>query len=74
MFFISLSSTALGLSTVIVALVSGGAFTLMGVIAHEEYGNRNVAKMLVIFMTVGAIGIFIYEVIIFNHIYAHMAS
>lgn len=74
MFFISLSTVALYLAVVIVGFVSGGTFTLMGIIAHEDYGPKYIARILGIFMTGAAVGILIFDVIVFDLIYAAFAS
>lgn len=66
MFFIDVSSLALFLSVVIVAFVSGSSFTLAGIVAHEDYGAKHFNKILGIFMTGGAIGILVFDELIFD--------
>lgn len=66
MFFIDVSSFALLLSVMIVALVSGSSFVLAGQIAHEDYGSKHFIKILGIFMTGAAIGILIFEELVFD--------
>ena len=61
MFFIGVSSLA-GLCAMIIAgIVFGSVLTLMTVIAHEDYGGKNIPKILGAFMTPGAVGILIFE-------------
>ena len=69
MFFISVSSLALSLAVIIVGFVSGGTFTLMGIIAHEDYGPKYIAKILGIFMTGAAVGILIFDEVVFDIMY-----
>ena len=59
---------------VIVGFVSGGTFTLMGIIAHEDYGAKHSAKVLGTFMTAGAVGILIFEELVFDFLYGSFAS
>lgn len=61
MFFISILSLASLLSIILVGFISGGSFTLIGIIAHEDYGTKNVAKILGVIMTGAAIGIFLFD-------------
>ena len=61
MFFIGISSLAGLLAMIIAGLVFGSIMTLITVIAHEDYGGKNIPKILGAFMTAGAVGILIYE-------------
>lgn len=61
MFFVSLIPLASLLATIIVGFISGGSFTLVGVIAHEDYGTKNVAKILGTIMTGAAGAILVYD-------------
>lgn len=66
MFFIDVSNLALLLSVMIVAFVSGSSFVLAGQIAHEDYGGKHFNKILGIFMTGAAVGILIFEELVFD--------
>jgi len=66
MFFISFSSLALYISIILVAFISGGSFTVIGVISHEDYGLRYIMKILGFFMTGAAIGILIFDELVFD--------
>lgn len=66
MFFISFSTLALTLAIIIVGFTSGGAFCLIGIIAHEDYGTKNVSKILGYLMTGAAIGILIFDELVFD--------
>lgn len=46
---------------IVAGIVYGSILTLMTVISHEDYGGKNIPKILGAFMTAGAIGILIYE-------------
>jgi MFS family permease len=74
MFFISVSTLALYVAMMIVGFVEGGTFVLAGIIAHEDYGSKKYAKILGIFMTGAALGIFLFEKVIFDWIYSATAS
>ncbi len=74
MFFVSLSSLALTLAIIIVGFVSGGTFCLVGIITHEDYGTRNVSKILGYLMTGAAIGILIFDELIFDQMYHAFTS
>lgn len=74
MFFISVSALALYIAVIIVGFISGGTFTLMGIIAHEDYGTKNVPKILGVFMTGAAVGIFIFDELIFDLMYRAFAT
>jgi MFS family permease len=74
MFFISVSSLALYFAVIIVGFVSGGTFTLMGIIAHEDYGPKYIAKILGIFMTGAATGILLFDEVVFDLMYRSFAS
>jgi len=74
MFFIDVSSLALLLSVMIVAFVSGSSFVLAGQIAHEDYGSKHYNKILGIFMTGAAVGILIFEELVFDQLYYWFSS
>jgi MFS family permease len=74
MFFVNMSSFSLYIAVIIVGFVSGGTFTLMGIIAHEEHGHKHVGKILGIFMTAGAVGIIFFDEVVFDLLYHAMAS
>ncbi len=66
MFFIDTLPLANFASVVIVAFISGGSFTLAGIIAHEDYGAKHYNKILGIFMTGAAVGILIFDQLVFG--------
>lgn len=66
MFFIDMSSFALMVAVMIVAFVSGSSFVLAGQIAHEDYGSKHYTKILGIFMTGAAVGILIFDELVFD--------
>ena len=74
MFLVDTVPLALFLSVIIVAFISGGSFTLAGIIAHEDYGSKHYNKILGIFMTGAAAGIFIYDELVFGFMYNFFAS
>ncbi len=74
MFFISVSSIILYIAVLMVSFLSGGTFTLMGVIAHEDYGVQHCSKILGLYMTGAAIGIFIFDILVFDQMYEMFAS
>lgn len=74
MFLIDMVPLALFFSVVIVAFVSGGSFTLAGIIAHEDYGAKHYNKILGIFMTGAAAGIFIFDELVFGLMYSFFSS
>ena len=74
MFFIDVSSLALLLAVIIVAFVSGSSFVLAGQIAHEDYGTKHYSKILGIFLTGAAAGIFIFEELVFDQMYYWFSS
>lgn len=74
MLFVSVSGPALFLAVILVGFVSGSTFTIMGVVAHEEYGLGNVTKILAMLMTASAVGIFIFEEVIFSWMYDFFAN
>lgn len=74
MFFISYSSAALMLANVLVGFLSGSTFTIMGVIAHEEYGIGNISRILAMLMTASAVGILVFEEFVFDWMYAFFAT
>ena len=53
------------LAMIIAGVVYGSILTLIAVIAHEDYGGKNIPKILGAFMTAGAVGILLYEQLIF---------
>jgi hypothetical protein len=57
------------ISMIIIAFTQGGSFTLAGIIAHEDYGSKYYNKILGIFMTGAAIGILIYDELVFDQMY-----
>ena len=61
MFFSGLSSLAQLCAMILAGLVYGSTFVLITVIAHEDYGGKNIPKILGAFMTAGAVGILIFE-------------
>ena len=69
MFFIDVSGLALLLAVMIVAFVSGSSFVLAGQIAHEDYGSKHFNKILGIFMTGAAVGILVFEELVFDQLY-----
>lgn len=74
MFFISLSSLAMYLALGICGFVQGGSFTLIAVISHEDYGSKHVSKILGFLLTGGALGIFIFDELVFDQVYGMFAS
>lgn len=74
MFFVALSSFAQYVAVIIVGFVSGGAFCLIGIISHEDYGTKWVSKIIGYFMTGAAFGILIFDEIIFDVLYNMFAS
>lgn len=74
MFFISVSSLASFLAICIVGFTSGGAFTLIGIISHEDYGTKHVTKILGFLMTGAAFGILIFDELVFDIMYNSFAS
>lgn len=74
MFFISLSTLALYLAIVMVGFVQGSSYVLVGIITHENYGTKNVARILGTIMTAGAIGILIFDELILDRFYNVFAS
>jgi MFS family permease len=62
------------LSVIIVAFSEGGLFVLAGIIAHEDYGSKKYTKILGIFMTGAAVGILIFEKLVFDYLYNMMAT
>jgi len=66
MFFISMSGLAHFVATSLSAYVAGAIFVLVGVIAHEDYGTNNLHKILGFQMTGAAIGIFVFDFLIFD--------
>ena len=74
MFFISVSGLALYIAVIIVGFISGGTFTLMGIIAHEDYGSKHLAKALGLFMTAAAVGILIFDELVFDFMYNSFAT
>ena len=66
MFFIDTMPLANMVSVIIVAFISGGSFTLAGIIAHEDYGSKHYNKILGVFMTGAAIGILIFDQLVFG--------
>ena len=74
MFFIDVSNLALLLSVMIVAFVSGSSFVLAGQIAHEDYGGKHFNKILGFFMTGAAVGILVFEELVFDQMYSWFSS
>jgi hypothetical protein len=74
MFFINILPIGHWLAMLFTSIAYGGTFTLMGIIAHESYGVHSFAKVLGTFMTAGAVGILIYEQIIFVTFYSFFSS
>lgn len=74
MFFIEYSSLALLISVIIVAFVEGSCFTVAGQIAHEDYGGKHYGKILGIFLTGAAVGIFIFQELVFDRLYPWFAT
>jgi hypothetical protein len=74
MFFVSLSTLASLLAVIIVGFVSGGCFTLIGIIAHEDYGTKWVSKIIGYLMTGAAFGILIFDKLLFDLLYRAFAS
>jgi hypothetical protein len=74
MFFISLSSLAMYISLGLCGFIQGGSFTLVAVISHEDYGSKHVSKILGFILTGGAIGILIFDEIVFDQVYSMFAS
>jgi len=48
-----------------VGFVQGGCFVLIGIIAHEEYGIKKYIKVVGYMLSAGALGIFIFDMLIF---------
>ena len=59
---------------IIVGFVSGGCFCLIGIIAQENYGTKRIAKVIGYLMTGAAVGIFVFEMVIFEILYSQFAS
>jgi len=74
MLFVAVSGPALFIAVILTGFVSGSTFTIMGVVAHEEYGPGNVTKILAILMTSAAAGILLFEEVIFSWMYAFFAN
>ena len=74
MFFVSVSSLALYIAVIISGFASGGTFTLMGIIAHEDYGPKYCAKIIGAFMTAAAVGILIFDELVFDLLYKASAT
>jgi hypothetical protein len=74
MYFINIIPLAMMITVILVGFASGSTFTLMGVIAHEEYGLGNINRILAILMTSAAIGIFVFDELIFDWMYESFAS
>ena len=74
MFFVSVSSLAQFLAIIIVGFTSGGSFCLIGIIAHEDYGTKHVSKILGYLMTGAAIGILVFDELLFDILYNMFAS
>jgi MFS family permease len=66
MFFIDTIPLANYIAVIIVAVVSGGSFTLAGIISHEDYGSKHYNKILGIFMTGAAGGILLFDQLVFG--------
>ena len=71
MFFVNVSSICDLVAFCIAGYVSGGFFTLIGVIANEEYGPKSYSKTLGFFMTGASIGIFLFDYVVFDIMYGH---
>ena len=54
---------------ILAGIVYGSTFVLITVIAHEDYGGRNIPKILGALMTAGAVGIFVYGQLVFVSLY-----
>ena len=54
---------------IIAGINYGSILALMTIISHEDYGGKNIPKILGAFMTAGAVGILIYEQVIFVSFY-----
>lgn len=74
MFFVNILPIAHWLAMFLTALAYGSSFSLMGIIAHESYGIESFSKILGSFMTAGAVGLFIYEQLIFISFYSFFAG
>ena len=74
MFFISVSTLALYLAVCLIAFVEGGCFVLAGIIAHEDYGSKKYSRILGIFLTGGALGIFIFQKLVFDYLYRFLTA
>ena len=74
MFFASATTMAMSLAVIIVAFAEGGVFVLAGIIAHEDYGSKKYTKILGIFMTGAAIGILVFEKLVFDYLYNFLYS
>lgn len=57
------------IATGTVGFVSGSTFTLMGVIAHEEYGLANINRILAVLLSFAAAGILLFQEFVFDFIY-----
>ena len=66
MFFIDTIPLSNFIAVVMVAFISGGSFTLAGIIAHEDYGAKHYNKILGVFMTGAAVGILIFDQLVFG--------
>ena len=47
---------------------------MIGIIAHEEYGIKKYIKVIGYMLTAGAVGIFIFDMLIFQYLYSAFAS
>jgi MFS family permease len=74
MFFVNVSNLVLFIAVVIVAFISGSSFVLAGQVAHEDYGDKHFGKILGIFMTAGALGLLIFDQLIFDQMYSWFSA
>ena len=54
---------------ILIGFVSGGCFCLIGVISQEDHGTKHMSKILGYLMTGAAVGILLYEIVIFDILY-----
>lgn len=74
MFFIAQITVTLTLSVILVAFIEGSTFVLLGIIAHEDYGTKRYSQILGIFMTAAAVGILVYDILVFDQFYSYFIT
>jgi len=54
---------------IIVGFASGGSFCLIGIISQEDYGTKHMSRIIGYLMTGAAVGILIFDELIFDLLY-----